>query len=151
MAQGDVVFFDQFLVDRDEKLHDLENDVIQIALIDGTITPTAATADPRWGAGGTTNFLAEQVAIGGNYAGPVTLANNVVALTAGRSEIDWDDPATWATNASNPTDATWAIIFNNTDAGKRCIGFVDIGGAFNMTTGPLTITFGTPVAYTDQA
>ena len=152
MAQGDVVFFDQWLVDVGEKKHDHENDAFLIALTDGTTTPSTTTADPRWGAGGSTNFSTEECAAGGNYsAGGASLANPSVALVGGAAEYDWDDPATWSQHASNPTDATWGIIYNNTSAGKECVGYVDLGGAFNMTTGDLDITFGAPAASLDQA
>jgi hypothetical protein len=151
MAQGDVVFFQQFLVDVLEGVHNLETNTINLGLTDGTTTPTEATADPRWGTGGTTNFSAEECTTGGAYTGPVALANPAVSWNNSRAEIDWDDPATWSQNASSPTDATWGIIYNDTAAGKQCIGYVDLGGAFNMTTGDLTITFGTPAAYLDHA
>lgn len=137
MAQGDVTFFDQALVDVLEKLHDFENDDFKIGLTSGATTPSATTADPRWGAGGTTNFAAEQVTPGGNYAsGGPSIANPSVTLTGGLAMFDGDD-VTIAQNASNPTNATQAIIYNNTDAGKRAVAFVDIGGAYNMTTGDL--------------
>ena len=146
MAQGDVVFFDQFLVDMAEGLHDLENDVIKVGLVTNVTTPADTTADPRWGAGGTTNFKTNEVTPGGNYVvDGATPATPSVTLAGGQAEIDWGD-VSWAQNASNPTDATWAIIYNSTDAGLRCIGYVDIGGTFNMTTGDLSITWGTPVA-----
>ena len=152
MAQGDVVFFDQFLVDVLEKLHDLENDVFKVGLTDGTTTPATTTADPRWGAGGTTNFAAEEVTPGGNYAaGGATPAAPAVVLTGGLAEFDAGD-VSWLQHASNPTDATWAIIYNDTDAGKRAVGYVDIGGAFNMTTGDLSITWaGTGIGRLNQA
>ena len=152
MAQGDLVFFDQFLVDVYEGKHNLETDALFLGLTDGSTTPTATTAIPYWGAGGTTNFKAEECTPGGNYAADgAALANPSVTLNGGLAEIDWDDPATWATHASNPTDATWGIIYNSTATNKECIGFVDLGGAFNMTTGPLSITFGTPAATHNQA
>lgn len=141
MAQGDVVVFDQFMVDMAEKLHDLENDTIKVALITSVVTPSATTSDPRWGAGGGTNLSTNQVTPGGNYVtGGATAANPAVTLTGGLAMFDADD-VSWAQNASNPTDAEWAIIYNDTDAGKRAIGYVDIGGAFNMTTGALSITW----------
>lgn len=143
--------FDQFLVDVCEGVHNLETDTINIALTDGTTTPSATTADPRWGAGGTTNFSTEQVTVAGSYTGPVALANPSVILAGGLAQIDWDDPATWALNASNPTNATWGIVYNDTAAGKNCIGYVDLGGTFNMQTGDLTIQFGTPAMTLNQA
>ena len=56
MAQGDVTWFEQAFVDIQEGLHDLENDTIKLGLTDSTTTPASTTADPRWGAGGTTNL-----------------------------------------------------------------------------------------------
>ena len=146
MAQGDVVFFDQFLVDMAEGVHNLETGVIKVGLTTGTTTPAATTAGPRWGAGGTTNFAAEEVTPGGNYsAGGATPASPTVTLSGGQAEIDWGD-ISWSANASNPTNATWAIIYNDSATNKEAIGYVDIGGAYNMTTGDLSITWGTPVA-----
>lgn len=151
MAQGDVVFFDQWLVDVLEAKHDHELGTFYCALITNAVTPLATTSDPRWGAGGGTNFTTNEVTPGGNYAANgAALANPSVTLNGGLAEIDWDDPATWSQNASNPTNATWGIIYNN-QANKECVGFVDLGGAFDMTTGDLTITFGAPAATLNQA
>lgn len=142
MAQGDVVFFDQFLVDVLEGAHNLETDTIKIALTDGSVTtPSATTADPRWGAGGSTNLSSEEVSAGGNYtSGGATIANPAVTLTSGLAMFDGDD-VSWAQDASNPTDATWGIIYNDTASGKNAIGYVDIGGVFDMTGGALSIAW----------
>lgn len=141
MAQGDITAFDQFLVDALEAVHNLETDDIRLMLTDGTTTLAATTADPRYGAGGTTNLLSEEVTAGGNYtAGGAACANPAVTLSGGAAVFDADDPATWSQNASNPTDATFGAYYNNTAAGKNAIAFLDIGGAFNMTTGDLSVT-----------
>jgi hypothetical protein len=150
MAQGDVVFFDQWMVDVAEKKHDHENDAFYLAITTGVTTPTAATADPRWGIGGTTNFSAEEVSGTGYTAGGNVLANPSVTLVGGAAEIDWDDPATWSQNGAGPTNMTWGIIYNNTSAGKECVGFVDLGGTFSLISGDLNIVFGTPAADMDQ-
>lgn len=151
MAQGDVVFFDQWLVDSMEAKQDHEAGTFLMGLVTNVTVPAATTADPRWGAGGTTNFKTTECTPGGNYvADGAALANPSVVLNGGAAEIDWDDPATWSQHASNPTDATWGIIYNN-QAAKECVGYVDLGGAFNMTTGDLTVTFGAPAATLDQA
>lgn len=140
MAQGDFAWFDQACVDVLEKLHDLENDVIKLALITSAVTPAVTDADPRWGAGGTTNFSTNQVTPGGSYtSGGATCANPAVTLTSGLAMFDTDDPAAWAQNAGNPTNARWGILYNDTDAGKRCLGFLDLGSTFDMTTGPLSV------------
>ena len=153
MAQGDVVFFDQFLVDVLEKLHDLETDSFKLALTTDVVTPTATTSDPRWGAGGGTNLATNEVTPGGNYAaGGAACANPAVTLTGGLAQFDTDDPASWAQNASNPTNARWGILYNDTDAGKRALGFLDLGSVFDMTTGPLTVAWNANgIARLDQA
>jgi len=153
MAQGDVFVFDQFLVDVCEGVHDLENDDIRCAITDGTTTPTQTTPDPRWGAAGTTDFSAEESSPQtGNYtAGGNVCSNPTVTLVGGLAEIDFDDPATWAQNASNPTNARWGIVYNFTAGGKNCIGAVDLGSTFNMTTGDLQISWGAPFASLNQA
>lgn len=47
---------------------------------------------------------------------------------------------TWAAHALHSTDATYAVIVNLDDAGKRCVCAVDLGGV-DMTAGDLTITW----------
>lgn len=141
MAQGDVTIFDQFLVDLAEKLHDLENDEFKVALITDAVTPSATTSDPRWGAGGSTNLSSSQVIPGGTYStGGAAITNPAVTLTGGLAMFDGDD-VSWSQDASNPTDAALGIVYNNTDSGKRAIGYVDIGGEFDMTTGALSIAW----------
>ena len=152
MAQGDVVFFDQFLVDSMVKVHNLESATIKLALVDDTTTPATTTAVPCWGSGGTTNFSSNEVPAGGNYsAGGAACANPTVALSGGAATFDTDDPATWSQHASNPTDARWGILYNDTATNKNAIGYVDLGSAFNMTTGDLTVAWGAPLATFDQA
>jgi hypothetical protein len=155
MAQGDVVFFDQFLVNLalgPDIGHDFgaTPNVIKCALVTSVITPTEATADPCWGAGGLTNFLAQQVTIAGDYVdGGNICSSPTVTLNAGQAEFDWGDPNPWATGTD--TDAKWAIIYDDTTANKNCIGFADLGPAFDMSAGTLTVTWGTPVATLNQA
>lgn len=141
MAVGDVVYFEQWLVDVQEQFHDLEGDVIKIGLIDSTQTPLTTSADPRWGAGGTTNFATDEVTPGGNYpAGGPTAANNSVTLVSNAGIFDADDISILQ-DGSNPTDARWAIIYNDTDTGKRAIGFVDLGAVIDLSSGDFTITW----------
>lgn len=155
MAQGTVEVFDQFLENVfDSGIHDFgaTPNTIKCALTDGTTTPTTTTADPRWGTGGSTNFLSEEVTPGGNYStGGATCATPSATLSGGELQLDFGDPATWSQHASNPTNARWGIIYDDTAAGKQCIGFVDLGSSFDMTTGDLTITWGAPFATVNQA
>lgn len=141
MAQGDVVFFDQALLDLGKKLHDLSADTIKLGLITSVVTPAATTADPRWGAGGSTNLSTNEVTAGGNYAaGGPSLATVTWTLTGGLAMLDAAD-LTVTQHASNPTNARWGILYNSTDVGKRAIGYVDLGSAFDMTTGDLVFTW----------
>lgn len=141
MAIGDVVFFNQFNADALEGVHNLDGNTLRLGLITDTVTPTASTADPRWGSGGSTNLATNQVTPGGNYStGGPTITNNSVALVGGSGVFDADD-VTISQNASNPTNARWGIIYNDTDAGKRAVGFVDLGSVINLSTGQFSITW----------
>lgn len=155
MAQGDVVFFDQFLYNLSrgpDVGHDFGTtpNEVKVALIRSTVTPDVTTSDPCWGAGGITDFSLHEVNIAGDYtAGGNPCATPSVTLAGGLVEFDWGDPAAWATGTD--TDAKWGIIYDNTVANKNCIGYIDLGTAFDMSSGTLTITFGTPVATLNQA
>src|SRR5690554_3383727 len=133
MAAGDIVFFDQFKIDLGNKIHDLDSDEYKVGLITSSVTPTAASAAPHWGGTGTTNFATNQVTPGGNYAsgGP---AIGSLAYT------DQSGTATWAGNKisiandpSNPTDARWGIVYNNTDSNKRAVAFLDLGSVRDLS------------------
>jgi len=110
-------------------------------LVTNATVPTAAIADPRWGAGGGTNFKTTEVTPGGNYVADGIDVAATFSEAAGTATLDGVTNPTWAQNASNPTDATWGILYNDTSAGKEAIAFVDLGGAFDMTTGDLTVTW----------
>jgi hypothetical protein len=47
----------------------------------------------------------------------------------------------WASDASNDTDAYWGLIYNDTQAGDPAICYVDLGGPIDMTAGTLSITW----------
>lgn len=140
MAAGDFVVFDQFLQDVGRKVHQLETDVIKFGLVTNVTTPTASTADPRWGAGGTTNFDTNEVTAGGNYAAEGPDISATYSQTSGTATFDATDVSI-AQNAANPTNARWAIIYNSTSAGKECIGFLDLGSVINLSTGSFTVTW----------
>ena len=142
MAQGDIIVFDQFIINRDNGLYDLDSDDFQIALIDNTTALTNNTADPHWNGTGTTNLFSNQVSIAGSYAGPVALAGEALTEPVdGTFQWDADDPAQWAQNASSPNDIYYAVVFNNTDTNKRCAFAIDLAGPVNLQAGPLTVQF----------
>lgn len=144
MAQGDVTIFDQFWEDKGDKLHDMSGDVFKLGLITSAATPASTTADARWGAGGTTNFSTNQVTPGGNYStgGPsmsVTITDNWTR-SVGTVKFDVDDVSILQ-NGSNPTNARWGIIYNDTDTGKRCVGFLDLGADVDLSAGDFSVAW----------
>lgn len=156
MAQGDVECFDQFLVnlaDATNVGHDFgsgNTNVIKCALVDSTTSPLKTTPDPHFGGTGTTNFQTWEVTVVGDYAlGGNSCLTPLVTLTGDRAEFDFGDPTAWATGTD--TDARWGIIYDSTIVSKKAIAWVDLGSPFDMSTGTLTITFGAPVFYIDQA
>lgn len=141
MAQGDVTLFNSFALHVGLKVHQLETDVLKVGLINNGVTPAATTADPRWGAGGSTNLSSNQVTPGGNYAsGGPTVANNTYTQATNVITLDGDNISI-TQNPSNPTNARWGIIYNDTSAGKECIGFVDLGSVFDLSSGDLALNW----------
>lgn len=141
MAKGDVIWFEQYYADVQEALHDQENNTFKMGLADATLTPAANTADPRWGAGGSTDVSANEVTAGGNYAaGGPTLPNPTVSLASGRGVFDSDDVAI-AQDGANPTDSRWGFVYNDTDAGKRCLFAVDLGSATDLSAGAFDVAW----------
>ena len=134
MAAGDVFYTDQYLVDVQEGVHDQETDTFKVGLITSATTPAVTTADPRWGAGGTTNWSTNEVAVGGNYAaGGPAIANPSVTLTGGAGVFDGDDISILVDGA-NPSDARWGIIYNDTAAGKQVLGYLDLGSVIDLSS-----------------
>ena len=139
MAIGEFKRFNQFKLDMAKALHDLSTITIKFAIVksaaNGGVDPTAALADPRWGAGGTTNLSSSEVTAGGNYtAGGETIACTL-SESSGEIKLDMDTDLQWLLNASNPTNGRWIIAYNDTDAGKRAIGYIDLGSDRDMTAG----------------
>jgi hypothetical protein len=141
MAQGDVVLFNEFKEDVGQKVHNLNADTFKLGLVTNAVTPAATTADPRWGAGGTTNFSTNQVTPGGNYVtGGPTISAATYTETAGTATFDGGDISI-ASNASNPNNARWGIIYNDTSTGKEAVAFLDLGGVTDLTSGTFAVTW----------
>lgn len=134
MARNDITIFDEFLREEGEKVHDFSADTFKLAILDNTAAPAAGTATPR---------LADFTEVGsaGNYtAGGATLTITWNEA-AGTVTLDETTNPTWAANASNDTDAYWALLYNSTDASDRAIAFIDLGGPVDMSADDLTITW----------
>ena len=142
MATGDIKWISGGLLAIGSKVHNLGSDTFKLGLVTSSVTPAIADTDGRWGAGGSVNYSTNQVTPGGNYStgGPslatVTWTNVSNVPTFRAADV------TIAQNASNPTNARGGIIYNDTDASKRAIAFIDLGSDRNLTTGEFKVDFG---------
>lgn len=151
MATGDVTWFDQALADMAGGTHNINTggNTVRLGLITSAVTPATTTADPRWGAGGGTNFSTNQVATATAYTGPIALGSVTGALVAGQWEFDAAN-VTVAQDAGGFTNARWGILYNDSAAGKNCLAWVDLGSDRSIVTGPLTITWGSSILTLNQ-
>lgn len=117
------------------------SDTVKIALITSATTPSVNDSNPCWGAGGSQNYSTNEVTAGGNYtAGGATLAGKTTVQTNNVVSLNATSPAAWAAHASNPTNARWAVIYDDTVANKNVFGFIDLGADTSLVTG-LQINF----------
>jgi len=136
MAKGDIVWFDEAAT-FDYFASWATSDDIKCAVLDNTTAPTA---------GDTTPALADytEVTAAGTYtAGGTSLGtwDAVNTQTSGVGTVDSSTNPTWAADASNDTDAYWALLYNDTRAGDPAFAYVELGGPVDMVAGALTITW----------
>jgi hypothetical protein len=128
-------------MDLGNKIHDLDGDDWRLGIVTTATAPTVATAAPHWGGTGTTNFASTQVATGGtSYTGPIVLTSETWQLITGGVEM-LAAKVVLAQDASGFSNGAWGIIYNNTDANKRAVAYVEIssGGAASLVDGPVEI------------
>lgn len=151
MARGDIKIFAAFEhTSRSGVSFNLASNTLKLGIVGNGVTPTVSTTDPRWGSGGTTDFSAQQVATGTAYTGPITLTNTTYTRSSGVVTLDFDN-VTVSQDASGFTTGYWAILYNDTVAGKYAIGYLDLGGPVSIVGGPMTITFNASGFWTDTA
>lgn len=136
MAQGDVTVFDEakaYMIDGGWEAAD----DIKVAILDNTAAPTASDTTPALG-----DYT--QVGTGGTYSSGGTSIGNLgscVTESGGTMTFDSATNPSWAQDGSNDSDAYWALIYNDTQAGDPAIAYVDLGGPVDMSAGDLTITW----------
>jgi len=143
MATGDMKWFVQGLVDLGNGVHNLSTADLRMGIVTTTGAPTKDTTGPHWGGSGTTNMATNQVATGGtSYTGPIVLAGESWAAVTAVATLGADQ-IVLAQDASGFANGAYGIIYNNTDANKRAIGFIEISsaGTASLVSGSLTITF----------
>lgn len=151
MAVGDITIFDEAL-ERSINGDWASTDNFYCAVIQVATTPTASDAVPHFGGTGTTDLSTNEVTDAGTYTAGGTDLGALSALatqTGGTMTFDSSTNPTWAANGSNDVDARWAIIYNNTDATKDALAFVDLG-TVNMQLVPLAITWSGTGIYTKE-
>ena len=132
MAQGDFTLFQEVAAACSNSM-DFDADLLKLALVTSAVTPAAGDVTPA---------LADytEVATGGNYAAGGTDVVATFTETGGLATLNGTD-VTWLQHASNPTDARWAILYDDTTGTDECIGFFDLGAVTDMTLGNLTVAF----------
>ena len=142
MATGDIKFFQQAVLDLGNKIHNLSSDALLLGIVTSTTAPTMATAGPHFGGTGTTNFATTQVGIAGGYTGPITLASVTWTNVAGVITLRATDVVV-PQHASGFANGAYGIIYNNTDANKRAIAFVELSaaGTVSIVSSSFTIDF----------
>lgn len=140
MAAGDVRWFQQAVLDLGNKIHNLSSDALQLGIVTSATVPSMSTAAPHWGGTGTTNFATNQVSTAGGYTGPIALASVTWSNVSGVLTLRATDIVI-PQNASGFTNGAYGIIFNNTDANKRAIAFVELSsaGTLSIVSGSVTI------------
>ena len=143
MATGTIKWFAQGLHDLGNKIHDLDADDFRLGIVTTATVPAVNTAAPHWGGTGTTNFATNQVGTGGtSYTGPIVLTSEAWALNANGANMDWSDtPMQLPQDASGFTNGAYGIVYNNTDANKRALCYIEISsaGTASLVTGAINI------------
>jgi hypothetical protein len=143
MAQGDFTLFEEVLNALDDI--DWDADTFKVSLVkDSGSDPLAADPLPAY-SGGTTNWngALDEASDAGTYTNGGTAIGTPTFTEVGGVATFNDDGSnlSWAQDASNDTAVRWAILYDDTTTPKHAIGFYDLGSAFDMTTGDLSITF----------
>ena len=144
MATGTFKWFAQGLCDLGNKIHDLDGDDWRMGIVTAATAPTVATTAPHWAGTGTTNFASTSVATAGtSYTAPLVLTSEAWTLNATGANMDWADTVMQlAQDASGFTNGAYGIVYNNTDANKRAIGYLEISsaGTASLVAGAINIT-----------
>lgn len=139
MARGDIKWFAQGLHDLGNKIHDLDGDDLRLGIVTNSTVPSVSTTAPHWGGTGTTNFATNQVSTGTAYTGPVDITIDSWTLTSAGADLRFTDVTINQDAGGGFSNAYWGILYNNTDANKRALAYIDLGGAIGNVSGPITI------------
>ena len=140
MAAGDCTVNDSHLQNIGRGVHNLETGDISLGLVTTSTTPAAGDANPAWGAGGSTNYSTNEVSAGGNYSAGGPSIGGTYSQSSGTATFDVTDVSI-SQNGSNPTDARWGIVYDETASNNEVVGFIDLGTTVDLSAGDFTITW----------
>lgn len=120
---------------------DWDTDTIKVALVTSSYSPDQDTHD-EWA-----DVSAYEVTGDGYTAGGATMTCAAPDYTAGTNVIKLDaDDVTWSTSTIT---ARYAIIYDDTHASKRLLGYVDFGADVTSTGGDFTIAWNAGGVFTN--
>lgn len=129
MAAGDITIFDTFRKDVGDGVHTLGSDTIKVALLKRAASPDKAASNAAYA-----TYSGNESTTGGEYsAGGKALTDTGFSLTGGRAVFSAEKFVV-NQDSGNPTDAGWALIYNDSSTGKKAIAFVDLGAAKDLQT-----------------
>lgn len=135
MAEGDVLTFEEFTLNIGNGTHDLDTHSFKVALLTNAVVPTAADTTPALG-----DYT--ECTAGGNYTAGGQALTVTYTEAAGVSTFQITANSSWTKQAGSPTNAYYGLVYNDTNAGKEAICFVDLGGPVDMTAVDLVINWG---------
>ena len=150
MATGDVTLFNSFRSEIGDAIHNLSSNDFFFGLVTNTAPPTQTTAGPHWAGTGTTNLATNQVSTTAGYTGPINVSTTITdnwTISGATATFDVDD-VSLTQNADGFTDAYWGVIYNNTDANKRAICFLEMGGPVSLVAGDVSVTWNAAGVFT---
>jgi hypothetical protein len=136
MARGDFTLFNDFAEKLGNGEHDLNDDTFKLMIISTVTEPVATEAAPAF-----STYSSGQVGefVGGYVTGGVDI-NAVYAEVTGTGTLTGDDIAL-TQNASGFDDAYWGILYNDTNASKFAVGWIEFAGAVSQIDGPVNLNW----------
>lgn len=136
MATGTILWFDEAKAYMQDGGWEAADDM-KLAIVRNTTVPVIAQASPAFAT--YTEVTATTAYVTGGTS--VGTWGAMVTEAAGTVKYDSATNPTWAQDGSGDPDAYWGIMYNDTQAGKPALFFVELGGPVDMSAGSLTVTW----------
>lgn len=135
-----ITFFEEFVKDLGDGDHgDLNAATYKVALFTSSISPAlaASQATPQYD-----DYTGECSATGNYATGGATIGSTGWSEAGGTGTLA-AATASWPQHASNPTNARYGLIYNDTPTtpANPAIGYIDFGSDQDLSAGDFTITF----------